>query len=187
MYQPREKQATDAPTQENDSDDFEDLGQQVLVTMAEDERCIDLQDVLSECPPEEDRLTLNPLRESYETVLSTLPQQPLCLHEMEIPRSNLASLFNILNASNVNGGNGHEQDLLSVSDYTNSSSVSWQEFDSILSKNQVNFTTSSTDIQLTRSSAAIRSSALDRLVHIQKPRGHVPLKLRTHSLMTDFD
>lgn len=141
--QPRERRSADASAQEEEEDP-EDPGQQVLIVMEEDERCIDLQDVLSECPPEEDRLTLNPLRESYEIVLPTLPRQPHYIHEMQIPSLKLVNLLRLLTVANLNGGKSREEELLEwteilletpTSDST--SYVSWQEFDKALCKSQV--------------------------------------------------
>ena len=143
MDQPREKKPVGAFAQEEE-EDSDDPGQQVLVVAEEDERYIDLQDVLSECPPEEDRLTLNPLRESYEAVLPTLPRQPYYLHEMQIPSLKLVNLLRLLTVADPDGDNGQEEELLEwteillatpASDST--SYVSWQEFDNALCKSQV--------------------------------------------------
>lgn len=77
-------------------DDNDDLGQQVVVVQDEDERTVDLLDVLSECPPDEDRKTANPLRENWVGVLAALPRHDRHLGQLGVPRARLAGLLGLL-------------------------------------------------------------------------------------------
>ena len=143
-YQPREKRPADASALEED-EDSDDPGQRVVVVEEEDERCIDILDVVSAYPPGEDSLTLNPLRESYESVPLTLPQQPYYLHEMQIPSLKLANLFRLLAVADPNHGNSQEEkellewteQLLESATPDQTSYISWPEFDRGLCKSQV--------------------------------------------------
>jgi len=142
MYQPREDRPADASAQE----EYEESdGQQVLIVAEEDERCVDLQDVLAESRPEHDRLTMDPFRESYESVLPTLPQQPYYLHEMHIPSPKLANLVRLLAVVDPKGRSSQQQEELlewiehprELATSDKPTYISWREFDSAIGKNQV--------------------------------------------------
>ncbi|MCJ1252161.1 hypothetical protein MMC30_009400 [Trapelia coarctata] len=142
LYQPRENAPAGASAREED-EDFDDIGQQVVVVAEEDERCVDLQDVLSQCPPEQDPLTMNPPRESYESVLPKLPQQPYYLHEMQIPAAKLANLLRLLAVADPSGSNSQEKEELlrwkenqELAGPNQATYISWQEFDSAICKSQ---------------------------------------------------
>ncbi|KAK3689957.1 hypothetical protein B0T22DRAFT_182768 [Podospora appendiculata] len=98
-YQPRET-ASRGPLKDDREDNGEDIEdddeQQVVVMVEEDERSIDVRDVLSECPAEQDSLTAKPLRESYDIALEHLPRQPHDLFMLGVPVPKLVQLFTVL-------------------------------------------------------------------------------------------
>ena len=188
MYQPREKRPADTSTLEED-EDSDDPGQQVVVVAEEDERCIDLLDVVSAYPPGEDPLTSNPLRESYESILLTLPQQPYYLHEMQIPSLKLVNLFRLLAVVDPNDGNGQEEkeilewteQLLESATPDQTSYISWPEFDRGLCKSQVGLIHCRTRISTDFCSAALFSNAFKPHVCFQNPRGSL-IQIAKHRL-----
>lgn len=65
---------------------------EIIVVEGEKETEVDIVDVLSECPPEVDRLTANPFRESYRLVLPTLPSHSDDLTELGVKTETLVAL-----------------------------------------------------------------------------------------------
>lgn len=128
MYQRRERDARESDDDEPD--------QQVVVMVDEDERSIDLQDVLSEYPPESDPLTANPLRESYKLALDALPCQPHDLAELSVPITKLASLLGLLQSLDEEDSG---PDLMALANGLGSepSRIGWQRFDAVLSSQTV--------------------------------------------------
>ncbi len=62
----------------------------------ENESSTDIQDVRSECPPEVDRSTASPLRESHSQALPSLPSQTYDLAAPHVPMIKVVSLVNLL-------------------------------------------------------------------------------------------
>lgn len=118
----------------NDNDD-EEATQQLVITANETERTIDLQDVLSEYPPETDPLSANPLRESYAPVANSLPHFTHDLKELSVPREKLRSLVRVLVPlaepvpSGEAGLGGLVAARLNHDDGGEEGCVTWEEFD----------------------------------------------------------
>ncbi|KAK3386854.1 hypothetical protein B0H63DRAFT_141522 [Podospora didyma] len=115
MYQPRGGNNTPQPSGEEEAgEDDEQPGQQQVIVMADEkEQTIDIQDVLAECPPEQDALTANPLRESYDGLVvddSLLPPQPHDLARLHIPKAELVALLRLLLHASASGGQQQQQD-----------------------------------------------------------------------------
>ncbi|GAB1310926.1 hypothetical protein MFIFM68171_01136 [Madurella fahalii] len=123
MYQRREGDLQKSDEEEPD--------QQVVVMADEDERSIDLQDVLSEHPPEVDRITTNPLRESYALALDALPRQPHDLAELSVPKAKLVSFLRLLHVSEGEADEGEVAEAYALGDEP--SHIGWQRFDAALS------------------------------------------------------
>ena len=118
--------------------------QQVVIVAEENERSIDLQDVLSECPPERDPLTTNPLRESYTVIIDSLPRQEHDIKGLQIPAAKLVALLRLLVAvSPHDGEQAQGEDTKDVAaglatlaarlEENQPSHVSWVAFDALLS------------------------------------------------------
>jgi hypothetical protein len=116
----------------NDSED--DSGQQFIVAEDESESSIDIVDVLSECPPEADRLTANPYRESYRIALPPLPKQIEDISALSIPTTKLVALVKL----------AQEVQRESIADVVTSieklgidGKVEWEKYDSAISEHSV--------------------------------------------------
>ncbi|KAJ4331258.1 hypothetical protein N0V95_009913 [Ascochyta clinopodiicola] len=68
---------------------------EIIVVEGEKETEVDVVDVLSECPPEVDRLTANPFRESYRLVLPSLPRSSEDLTELGVTTEKLVALVQL--------------------------------------------------------------------------------------------
>ncbi|KXX77560.1 hypothetical protein MMYC01_207032 [Madurella mycetomatis] len=112
--------------------DEDEPDQQVVVMVDEDERSIDLRDILSEYPPESDPLTANPLRDSYKLALDALPCQPHDLAELSVPITKLVSLLRLLHVSNEEASRAG---LMALANRLGGepSQIGWQRFDAVLS------------------------------------------------------
>ncbi|KAK4113815.1 hypothetical protein N656DRAFT_707096 [Canariomyces notabilis] len=129
-YQPRELDSGE--TDENDL-------LEVAVVAHEDERSVDLLDVLSENPAEDIPMTCNPLRECYEPVLATLPRQPHQLTELRIPTAKLVSFLRLLHASERqrrqrDGGDAAGSHLMALAQGLGDRPpyISWHRFDAVI-------------------------------------------------------
>jgi len=115
--------------------------QQVVVVEKESERSVDVQDVLSECPPEVDRLTANPLRESYGLVLSSLQPQPYDIADLHVPTTKAVYLLKVLQAvqaSDERSSQSMMSDLIvSAEKLGSEGGLSWEMFDTVMSKQAV--------------------------------------------------
>lgn len=109
--------------------------QQVVVMEKESEQAVDILDVLAECPPEVDRLTANPLRESYELVLSSLQPQSHDLTDLRLPATKLVSLLRLLQAAQE----GEKQaSMASLTEKLGGESeLSWERFNTAVSTQAV--------------------------------------------------
>ncbi|QLI70423.1 uncharacterized protein G6M90_00g066760 [Metarhizium brunneum] len=120
---------------ENEETDFgPEPDQQVVVTEDESELLIDIIDVLSECPPEADRLTANPFRESYCIVLPSLPKRIGDLSMLFIPRMELVALLELVHQ--VQGENLVDL-AAAIRGLGNEEKISWKRFDSAMSEQSV--------------------------------------------------
>lgn len=122
--------------------DDEEPSQRVMVKVDEEERSVDLQDILSEYPPEEDTLTANPLREAYSVALDSLPRQPHDLAELGVPTAKLVSLLKLLHDLEdevPQGGDAVGADLMALVQGLRDepSHTGWQKFDALLSSQTV--------------------------------------------------
>jgi hypothetical protein len=102
----------------------------------ESESSIDIVDVLSECPPEADRLTANPFRASYRIVLPSLPKQIEDISALSIPTTKLVALVKL----------AQEVQRESISDVVTSieklgidGKVEWEKYDSAISEQSVSY------------------------------------------------
>ncbi|KAK3319996.1 hypothetical protein B0T19DRAFT_433496 [Cercophora scortea] len=139
FYQPRET-TSPGPSEEDREDDGEDvmddLGQQVLVVVEEDERSVDVLDVLAECPAEEDRLTADPLRESYDIALEHLPRQPHDISMLGVPVPKLVQFFTVLDVVGRFPASKTLVDSLAAREApgseTDDAFIDWHSFDTLL-------------------------------------------------------
>ncbi|KAI1408892.1 hypothetical protein F5Y13DRAFT_193929 [Hypoxylon sp. FL1857] len=74
------------------------LEQRIVVMGEEKERSIDIQDVISECPPNDEPVWLKPLRESYSIVLPSLPHQPHDLADLHVPTTKAVDLLKLVHS-----------------------------------------------------------------------------------------
>ncbi|KAF3031775.1 hypothetical protein E8E12_002439 [Didymella heteroderae] len=77
----------------------DEASKEIVVVEDERETDVDIIDVLSECPPEEDRRTANPFRESYRIVLPSLPRHEEDLMDLFVPTSRLVGLMQLLSGA----------------------------------------------------------------------------------------
>ncbi|KAE8138895.1 hypothetical protein BDV38DRAFT_281457 [Aspergillus pseudotamarii] len=118
-------------SKKEETDSGPEPDQQVVVTEDESELSIDIVDVLSECPPESDTLTTNPLRESYRIVLPSLPKQTGDLSMLFIPRIDLVALLKLVHQ--IQGENSVNS-TAAISGLGNEEKISWKRFDSAMSE-----------------------------------------------------
>ncbi|KAI2468943.1 hypothetical protein F4781DRAFT_396442 [Annulohypoxylon bovei var. microspora] len=125
MRQPRRKGRSS-----EDSED--DLEQQVIVMENESERTVDIQDIIMENPPDEIPKTANPLRESYNPALPTLPRHTYDLADLHVSAAKLATLLKVLQAVQPEK-QGAVQDLIaSVERLGNEGELSWESFREVM-------------------------------------------------------
>jgi hypothetical protein len=106
----------------------------MVVAENESELSIDIVDVLSECPPESDTLTMEPFRESYRTVLPSLPQQTDDLSVLFIPTARLVTLIRLVQGVQLET----TEDLVaSIEKLGSDGKISWKTFDSAMSEHSV--------------------------------------------------
>jgi hypothetical protein len=117
------------------SDDEPD--QQVVVMEKESEHAVDILDVLAECPPEVDRLTTNPLRESYGLVLPSLQSQSHDLTSLQVPTTKLMSLLRLLQPTQAAEKQATMASL--TEKLGGEGGLSWEKFDTTVSKQAVRF------------------------------------------------
>ncbi len=81
---------------------YNESGQEVVVNQEEDERCIDIQDVLSEVPPDQIQgVVATPPRVVYGKALQLLPHHKSYLHELCVRKSELIAVLEFLRACNA--------------------------------------------------------------------------------------
>ncbi|KAI0404658.1 hypothetical protein F4802DRAFT_565865 [Xylaria palmicola] len=113
---------------EDGSDPEDDPSQQFVVMDDETEASIDIVDVVSECPPEEDRLTMNPFRESYRLVLPSLPKTTDDLSSLYIPKSRLVGFLKLCQEAQKE----HTEDtMIPIEEVDSSGKVGWENFEKI--------------------------------------------------------
>jgi len=90
----------------------DDAGREVVVNRDEDERRVDVQDVLTDVPADWTPGVLHPSRVVYAKAASLLPGYEHHLHELCVPRGKLAALLGFLDARGalLNGNVGDEAD-----------------------------------------------------------------------------
>ncbi|KAI8965855.1 hypothetical protein F5Y11DRAFT_258685 [Daldinia sp. FL1419] len=138
MTQPRQ----DGPRSGDGSED--DVSeQQVIIVEKEKERTIDIQDVLSEYPPDRRRIIASPLREGYYLALPFLPHHPYDLSDLHVPTAKLLSLIPLLYEEDDSDGEdelGTEEDseddiivdLRRSVERIGTEGLSWDVFDTLL-------------------------------------------------------
>ncbi|KAI0852628.1 hypothetical protein F5Y00DRAFT_227170 [Daldinia vernicosa] len=124
MYQPRQDELYSG----DDSED-EALQQQMVVVEKESERTIDIQDILSEYPPDQHPMVGNPLRESYKLALPFLPRHPYDLTDLHVPTMKVLSLCTLL----------HVTDLITSIERSGNEGLSWEVFDTMLSEHAASY------------------------------------------------
>ncbi|KAI2777133.1 hypothetical protein F4815DRAFT_305817 [Daldinia loculata] len=140
MYQPRQ----DEPYSGDDSED-EALQQQVVIVEKESERTIDIQDILSEYPPDHHTMVADPLREGYKLALPFLPHHPYDLTDLHVPTVKVLSLFPLLYAGDGSDeerelapeeedGSDIVADLITSTERLGNEGLSWEVFDTMLSE-----------------------------------------------------
>ncbi|KAI1142931.1 hypothetical protein F5Y05DRAFT_136408 [Hypoxylon sp. FL0543] len=114
------------------------LEQEIVVVTKEPERSVDVQDVISECPPDEDPLTANPLRESYGPVLPSLPHQQYDLTDLHVPTTRAVALLNLLHAIQPSEKDLMPDVLSLIESLGREKVISWELFHNVmLNKAQV--------------------------------------------------
>ncbi|KAH8702956.1 hypothetical protein GQ44DRAFT_732564 [Phaeosphaeriaceae sp. PMI808] len=120
-YEPKEEGI------ENDNE----FGQQFVVAEDESELSIDIVDVLSECPPEADRRTANPFRESYRIALPSLPKHSDDLSVLYIPTKKLVVLLKLIQGVQRESA----ADLAAtIEELSSDGKIGWESFDSKMSE-----------------------------------------------------
>ena len=118
---------------EEESDAVDEL-KQIIVAEDESETSIDVVDVLSECPPETDSLTMNPFRESYRVVLPSLPQHTDDLSVLFIPTTRFVELVKLV----VEIQRKSSADPVAVIESKGSDGkVRWETFDDVMAEHSV--------------------------------------------------
>ncbi|KAI1774257.1 hypothetical protein F4818DRAFT_442415 [Hypoxylon cercidicola] len=112
------------------SDPEDDPTQQFVVVEDETEASIDILDVLSESPPEEDTLTMNPFRESYRLVLPSLPKRTDDLSSLCIPTTKLVALLKLIQQTQRENA---EDLVTSVEEVGSDAKVGWEGFETVMS------------------------------------------------------
>lgn len=116
------------------SDPEDDPTQQFVVVEDETEASIDILDVLSESPPEDDTLTMNPFRESYRLVLPSLPKRTDDLSSLCIPMTRLVALLKLIQQTQRED----TEDLVtSVEEVGSNAKVGWEAFETVMSEHSV--------------------------------------------------
>jgi hypothetical protein len=117
------------------SDGYDDeLGTEMVVVEHEREMHVDVVDVLSECPPEEDRLTVSPFRESYQIVLPSLRGHKEDLAELFVPTARLVGLMQVVLAVqgvSIPDGEAATERL------GRDGKMGWREFDGAMAEHSV--------------------------------------------------
>jgi len=117
--------------------------QQLVITANELERAIDMQDILSEYPPEVIALTANPLRESYALVAKSLSHWNCDLKQLRVPNSKLVSLVSVVSAaaeSVESGGSGELSEFAARVDANQGEGegyLTWEEFETLVEGHEV--------------------------------------------------
>ncbi|KAK8113295.1 hypothetical protein PG984_013821 [Apiospora sp. TS-2023a] len=130
---PKNEEGTKAEDEEDEEDEEPEI-QEFAIMESEPEVTIDIQDVMSECPPEEDRLTANPFRESYSLALPGLPHPEHDLTELRVPVSKVSALLTLakqLNATGQHSGQGEgeiDDPEALIGRLSGKTSLGWEEF-----------------------------------------------------------
>lgn len=114
--------------------DEDDVGTETVVVEEEREVEVDVVDVLSECPPEEDRLTANPFRESYRVVLPSLPRHKEDLMRLFVPTARLVGLMEVV--QEVQAGTTTDWAAM-MERFGSDGKIGWSEFDSGMAEHSV--------------------------------------------------
>ena len=114
-----------------DQQESDDPEQEVIVVENESERWMDIQDVLSECPPEVDGVTANPLRESYALALPSIHPQHDDLADLHVPASRLVVFLKLLHALHTSEERGEQdvmEELIASTEALGYEELSWEWF-----------------------------------------------------------
>lgn len=114
--------------------DEDDVGTETVVVEEEREVEVGVVDVLSECPPEEDRLTANPFRESYRVALPSLPRYKEDLIRLFVPTARLVELMELV--QKVQAGATTDW-AATIERFGSDGKVGWREFDSTMAEHSV--------------------------------------------------
>ncbi|KAI1462039.1 hypothetical protein F4805DRAFT_411835 [Annulohypoxylon moriforme] len=122
----------------HDEEDSGDEGQQFTIMENQNERKVDIQDTIAENPPDEIPKTANPLRQSYDPVVPTLPWHPFDLADLHVPITKIVALLNLLKAVRPRE-QGVVQDLIASAErLANEGELSWESFQAAM-LNQAGF------------------------------------------------
>ncbi|KAI1474033.1 hypothetical protein F4774DRAFT_401992 [Daldinia eschscholtzii] len=125
--------------------------QQVVIVEKENERTIDIQDVLSEHPPVNYTMIADPLREGYKLALPHLPHHQHDLSDLHVPAAKVLSLLPLLNEyddppreieifweEQEGGGDDGDKDpvveLIAAIERLGNEEFSWEAFDDMLNE-----------------------------------------------------
>ncbi|OTB14324.1 hypothetical protein K445DRAFT_135843 [Daldinia sp. EC12] len=125
--------------------------QQVVIVEKENERTIDIQDVLSEHPPVNYTMIADPLREGYKLALPHLPHHRHDLSDLHVPAAKVLSLLPLLNEyddppreieifweEQEGGGDDGDKDpvveLIAAIERLGNEEFSWEAFDDMLNE-----------------------------------------------------
>ncbi len=116
-------------------------GCEVVAEKDEDERCIDVQDILSELAPDGDEgMVSSPPRDAYGIALPALPHYTYYLHELSVSTSKLRALLEFLSACHARKEDKRQRPdlahlistLFSGSEGSPTAHISWLQFDGAL-------------------------------------------------------
>ncbi|KAK8031362.1 hypothetical protein PG990_001096 [Apiospora arundinis] len=122
-----------SPEEMEDEERFPD-GRHVVIVENEREITVDVQDVVSDCPPGEDRKTANPLRESYSLALPALPHAEHDLSELWVPSLKVAALLTLCKNLGVpesppSAGRRSSTDLMALIEKLSAgTNLGWEDF-----------------------------------------------------------
>jgi len=114
--------------------------QQIVVMEKEREVTVDVQDVLSECPPEKhSRSVARPFRESYEPVLATLPHHLYDLSQLCVPTRRILVLVRYFETlpqitGRIDIPNTLPHLIASLEKFGDDGKVNWMIFNDLMTK-----------------------------------------------------
>lgn len=121
----------------------DDLGIETIVIEEEKEVEVDIVDVISECPPEEDRLTANSFRESYRVALPSLPQHTEDLVNLCVPTARLVGLIGVVRG--LQDGSTAEWAAM-LGRLGSEERIGWRGFDAAMAEHSVSSSNPGNDV-----------------------------------------